>query len=249
MKQLSDEELILHLYGESPDQGGVERALEASPRLRERLDELRRVLAVVDDSLPVPEPGAAFSSRVWHRIKDDIEAPRRFWSFRISSPRWAWAGAMVVVMAVSFLAGRMLPTATEEDPILSAAARDRILLMAVSEHLERSQMLLIEVENVEGNGTVDLSGARSWAADLTTSNRLYRTAADRAGARDVAFVLEELERFMIELAHSPDEVSREDLESFRTRLADQNLLFKIRVLGSSLDHETRRDVQGGEKEI
>ena len=58
--------------------------------------------------------------------------------------------------------------------------RERVLLVAVGDHLERSQMVLIELANAGAHTGVDISYEQKAAEDLLESNRLYRqTAAAR----------------------------------------------------------------------
>ena len=47
-------------------------------------------------------------------------------------------------------------------------------MVAVGDHLDRAQMLLVEVMNQEAAGSVDVSQSKQLAQDLVQSNRLYR---------------------------------------------------------------------------
>jgi len=62
-----------------------------------------------------------------------------------------------------------------------------------------------------------------------TGSRLRVGSGDDAA---VAGVLDDLERVLIEIAHSPDEVSGPQLDDLRRDIEDRGLLFKVRVLGS-----------------
>ena len=123
--------------------------------------------------------------------------------------------------------------------------RERILLVAVGEHLERSQMVLIELKNATGNGSVDISAERDWAQELVPANRLYRQAAQRAGEPGVASVLDDLERVLVEIATSPDRLENTGLEELRQRIEAQGILFKVRVVGSQMrERELVREAKG-----
>jgi hypothetical protein len=116
-------------------------------------------------------------------------------------------------------------------------------LVAVGDHLQRSEMVLIELMNAEGNGTVDISAEQGWAEELVAANRLYRQTASRSGEAGVASVLEELERMLLEIAHSPSEVSSSELEAFRQRIEARGILFKVRVIGSQVREREKTFVQ------
>jgi hypothetical protein len=120
--------------------------------------------------------------------------------------------------------------------------RERILLVAVGDHLERSQMVLAELDNApEGKGKLDISGERQVAEDLLDDNRLYRLTARTTGDNSMASVLDDLERVLLEIAHSPSEISSEQLKDLRTQIESRGLLFKVRVLGSEArDAESHR---------
>jgi hypothetical protein len=154
---------------------------------------------------------------------------------------------MAMLLVVAFLTGRFWPrqetvAVIAEQP---APSPERILLVTVAGHLERSEMLLLELVNTEENGSFDLSLERELAGELSGESRLYRQAARNAGQADVALVLEQLERVLVELAHGPAETPSSELGELRLRLDEAGLLFKVRVVGSRLRQETRTQQRSG----
>ena len=113
-------------------------------------------------------------------------------------------------------------------------ARERILLLAVGEHLERSQVLLVELSNAGPGAELDVDAARETAEDLVTANRVYRASAQQAGDAGVASVLAELERVLVEVAHQGPDASAKELDRIRKRIEDRGLLFKVRVIESQV---------------
>ncbi len=225
MSEATEQDLVLYYYGEADHPDEIARQLEESPALLARYEELQAMLDSIAD-MEIPELSPSYGATTWARLRPQLEAPRRSWSWSV--PRWAWAGAMSMALITAFLIGRQWPA--QGPTTLAAADRERILLVSVAEHLEQSQMLLLEIVNTE-NGGLDQELGQGRAADLASLNRLYRQTAahgDRAGMVDV---LEELERFLVELSHSPPD---SDLGAFRTRLEKRDLLFRVRVLGSNL---------------
>jgi hypothetical protein len=237
MKPLEDDDLILYLYGESADPDAVRRQIESSDELRARCEALRLVLAAVD-AAPVPERGPSYGAKVWERLQPRLAGERRrgrllAFPWLPSRPRLAaagWAAAAMLLLAVGFTLGRLWPPAARPLP---AEARDRILLATVSAHLDRSERLLTEIANAPG--PADLAAERAWARDLLAANRLYRQSVRQAGRPRLAAVLDELEPFLLDLAHAPAEPPAEEIAALRERIADQSLLFKVRVAGNRLD--------------
>jgi hypothetical protein len=152
--------------------------------------------------------------------------------------RALWAAAAVLLLVLGFLAGRLWqprPGGPETAAApLPAEARERILVRTVAAHLESSERLLTEVTNTGTDGAADLSAERQWARDLLAANRLYRQSAERGGRPRLAALLDELEPFLLELAHSSGETGGEEIADLRSRLAEQALLFKVRVVSQRL---------------
>ena len=243
MTHLSEEQLILHYYGEEGDALAAELHLDECPECRSLYSSLQRVLNVVD-SLPLPERGAEYGSQVWERIEDRLPRRRRIPGIAWALPApWRWAAASCVfamLLAGAFLAGRLYPparpatTASAPVPPADPQTGERILLVAVGDYLERSQMVLIELANANPRVPLDISSEQERAADLVSESRLYRQTAAHTGDAAVAGVLDELDRVLMEIAHAPSRISPQDLEKLRQRLEAEGILFKIRVLGSNV---------------
>ncbi len=233
MRHLTQDELVLFYYHE---EGGVDRRraeehLQSCDLCRWGLAALTHALETVE-SLPIPERDANYGAEVWNRIRPRLaEKVERRWSFFLPLRTWAMAASVAALLVVAFWAGRFwqqrqIRTAAA----ISAPARERILMVAVGDHLERAQMLLVEVMNQEAEGSVDVSQTKQLAQDLVQSNRLYRQTALRDGEPGMANVLDELERVLLHISHSPNEISAEDLASLQHQIAAQGILFKVRVV-------------------
>jgi hypothetical protein len=118
--------------------------------------------------------------------------------------------------------------------------RDRILLVAVGDHLERSQMILVELMNATPGESLDISTQQRAAEDLVSENRLYRQAAKRDKDASVANLLDELERVLVDIAHEPSKLSGAELESVKQRIEAQGIVFKVRVVGSQIQQRKQR---------
>ena len=239
MRELHDDDLILHYYGESEDPEEILTLLASSPELSARYEALCRTLDTVAEADGVPERPESYGAEVWAKLQPRLQPSRSrllFWPARENRRELAgWLAAAVLLVAVGFLAGRFWPR--PEPAALSAEARERILTRTMAAHLERSERLLAEVANAEADGSVDLSAERRWAQDLLAANRLYRQITQRGGRPMLSSLLDDLEPFLLELAHSPSEMPAEDLADLRARIEEQALLFKMRIASQRLERK------------
>jgi hypothetical protein len=243
MNHLNEEQLILLYYGEEGDTLTAEQHLEECGQCRELYSSLQRVLNVVD-SLPVPERDAEYGREVWQRIQRQIPAGHGSRWAAWLRPQWRWAAAsaaFAALMVAAFIAGRSFPQGRKPAVQLAGATdlrpNQRVLMVAVGDYLERSQMVLIELANASPKGDLDISSEQERAGDLVSETRLYRQTAAHTGDTAMAGVLDELERVLLDITHSPSELSPEALDEFRTRLEAEGILFKIRVLGSNVRNQ------------
>jgi hypothetical protein len=231
-EHVGEEQLILHYYGESGDSGVIDRHMGECADCRAQYQNLQRVLNSVD-AAPVPERPADYAESVWQKVQPHIK--RSPWRGLLSPRRWAPAFAMAALVIAAFLAGRYSPRADRPATMATQTqVRERVLLVAVGDHLDRSKMVLIELANAPAKGDVDITGERIVAESLVEANRLYRQTALATGDAGVANVLDDLERVLLEIAHSPDRISATQFENLRKRIEDEGLLFKVRVIGSQI---------------
>jgi hypothetical protein len=249
VKHYSEDELTLYYYGEGRRRADVERHLAGCPVCATIYREIAGTLGMVA-APDVPERGDQYGLEVWQRIRyrlPDQEGPWFGQWFRWD--RLALAGAAAALVLIAFLAGRTSrqPTgappaaATETSNAADAThaasdARQRILITSVADHLDRSERVLTDIMNapITHAGGGDISTAQRWADDLLTTSRLYRQDAVDAGERSVATVLDDLERSLLEIVHSPSRISAADLEQIRRRIDAAALLFKVRVMSDEL---------------
>lgn len=251
MSHLTDEQLVDYHYasrdGSEAREPQVGVHLEECAECRANFAAFEQTLAAVD-AAPVPERGAAYGAEVWQKLEPRLGSrsghwPGFHWSAWFAPRRLVLVGAIAALLLVAFLAGRLtrtfgppagVPTGTDAAGAGAAQGRDRILLVAVGDHLERSQMVLVELVNSKPGGTLDISAEQHRAEDLVAANRLYRQTAQRAGETGVASVLDELERVLVEIANSPSKITSPQLAAIRKRIESRGILFKIRVIGTEV---------------
>jgi len=247
MNHPNEDQLVLYHYGEASDTNEVAEHLEVCESCRANYQALRRVLAAVE-TLPVPERTESYGAEVWRQVRPQLAKPAgpresSFWH-SFPWPRWAVAGAIGLLVLGAFLVGRFWPQPPTNPMIaqsqpLSAGARERVLLTEIGDHLERSQLALIELINSKTNGAVDITVEQVLARELTAVNRLFRRAAADAGEPGLASVLEELELVLVEVANGPARLSEDEFAALRERIDTDGLLFKVKVLGAQVRSRER----------
>jgi hypothetical protein len=148
--------------------------------------------------------------------------------------RLALAGAMAALLLGAFLAGRWSPRPAVAPGATASDVRERVLLVALGDYLERSEMVLVELVNAPEAGATNISLQQAAAEELVAENRLLRAAAGSAGETTLTGTLEELERVLLEIAHSPAEIGAPHLAEIRRRIEAEGILFKIRVLDAGV---------------
>jgi hypothetical protein len=228
---LGEEDLVLHYYGE-PGAPAVAEHLAACAACRAEWDALRTGLDAVRAS--AEEPDAPPVDAVWARLLPELTAARRprTWARHVLPPLAAAAALLLAIQLGRHRPGAPPPTPSAAPSTADARGRERILLVAVGDHLERTQMLLVELSNAPGERATDIGSEQQQAVELVSANRLYRQAAEQAGEPAVASLLDELERVLVEVARGPETLQPAALAQLQKRIESRGLLFKVRVLES-----------------
>lgn len=246
MNHMSEEQIILHYYGDADGEAEVERHLAACPACRAEFARVQQMLSQIEP-LEVPEQGPEFEGKTWLNVRDRLPEKRSGWLAWLVSPRrLALAGSMAVLLVAAFLAGHFWQRPQPPQPIAhnqTDVNPQRVVLVAVGNHLERSQMLLLEIMHNDDSGQINFSAEQQLARDLLDDNHLYRLSAQQAGDPQVARVLDELGRVLAEVANGPSEVSSGDLQQVRHTIQSEGLLFKVRVIQSEVNSKVRRPEQ------
>jgi hypothetical protein len=244
----ADEDLILYYYGEGPSTSlrpsrrrhAIERHLAECASCAATYRSISRTLAMVVTPEP-PERGDQYGLEVWQRIRHRLpEQDAPWWIVWLRWDRVALAAATAVLLVAAFAAGRAWPRQPAAPSAVPAVAgrepvpdaRQRILITSVADHLDRSERVLTDIMNASASN--DISTEQRWADDLLATSRLYRQDAEDAGEQSVAAVLDELERSLLEIVHSPSPISAADLDQIRRRIDAAALLFKVRVMSDEL---------------
>jgi hypothetical protein len=257
MKHPNENELIAYREGEPANGEEITRHLADCVNCRKELERIDAVLAALD-ALPVEDPGADYGQRVWQQIAPQLGEKWTGWRDSLlgirgvagwfAPRRWAAIGAVAVLVVAAFVAGRMTKHAVPgSDTTDAARVRERVLVVAVGEHLGRSEMVLVELSNAEPKDgkqqVVNIGAEQRRAEDLLQENRLYRQTALQEGDAALASTLDELERVLLDVANGPKEVSPVQLETLRKRIEARGILFKVRVVSKELRERQKSTVK------
>ncbi|HTD25090.1 MAG TPA: hypothetical protein VK738_20750 [Terriglobales bacterium] len=242
MNHLSEQQIILHYFGDAESEEEIRSHLAQCHACRTEFEGVQSLLGKIEPT-EVPEPPSFFEEKMWLNLRDRLPAKRSGFRQWLRAPKkWALAPIAVLLLAAAFMAGRFWP----RPPIVALKPNPQlVVLVAVGDHLERSQMLLVEIMNADTNAghALDVSDEQQQARDLLDANHLYRLSAQHVGDPQVAGVLDDLGRVLAEIANGPSELSPDELKEIRTRIQSQELLFKIKVIDSQVDSKVRRQEQ------
>ena len=99
---------------------------------------------------------------------------------------------------------------------------------------ERSQRVLTELVNFDTSSPAVLASDRESAADLVAAGRVYRRTADALGEAATSELLEDLERVLLDVANGSAEPTQGEIDNWRERIDQQDLVFRLRVVGAEL---------------
>jgi hypothetical protein len=250
-RHYSEDDLTLYYYGEGKRRGDIEHHVASCASCAAAYRDIASTLAMIATP-DVPERSDQYGLEVWQRIRhqlpeQEIGFNRFNWfkGFKGFYGFYGFAAAAAALILVAFFAGQRFQHSSENplnplNPLNSlnplnqqaAAASRRVLLTSVADHLDRTARVLTDVMNAPASS--DISAEQRWAEDLLATSRLYRQDAIDAGEVSVATVLDDLERNLVEIVHSPSQISAADLEQIRRRIDAAALLFKVRVMSEEL---------------
>jgi hypothetical protein len=234
MQHLTEEQLVSHYYHDG-DALAAGAHLAECATCRAEYDRLCAVLSLVDQ-MPVPDRGDTYADQVWTRLRWKLGGARR------RSRLYGSIAAIAAALALAFVGGILWHSRTQpaaapiavaqaKPPVPSAenTPKERLLLVVVSDHLDSSERMLLEVANADARQPLDMSSESRRAGELVSSNRIYRQTAARSGETRIAALLSDLEPVLIELSHAGSSLSADEVAALQKRIDAKGLLFKVRV--------------------
>jgi hypothetical protein len=266
MQHLNEEQLVEHYYHDDANPLAAEQHLRECAECRTQYASLNRILSLVTNA-EVPDRGEDYGTEVWNRLRWKLGRDRRkqgwqtfvaiaaalvlvflagrYWSHIADVPANSTAqvasnGAAgtpaQIATSITGTPAHSGAAAAHETP--NPGAQERLLLVVVSDHLDVSERMLLEVANADvKKGLGDNAALR--AEELVASNRIYRQTAARRGDARVASVLSDIEPILVELANAGPSLTQEQLEKLQKRIETKGLLFKVRVISAQVEDAER----------
>ncbi len=246
MKHFTEEELISYREGDAQHEQRISVHVAECAACRAELNRIDAVLKALNE-FSVPDPGRDYEQRIWRQIAPRLPQNRVPWRHSwLRARRLGAFGALAATVLAAFSLGRWVRphSAAVPDSLNAQQVRERVLVVAVGDHLDRSEMILVGLEHAQpaapGQKAINISAEQQRAEDLLQENRLYRQTAASEGDAGLASVLDELERVLVDIAHSPGEISPAQLQSIQKRIESRGILFKVRVIGKQLEQRPQR---------
>jgi hypothetical protein len=129
---------------------------------------------------------------------------------------------------------RNTPAPAAQTAAIASASKDRLLLVVVSDHLDSSERMLLEISNADAKHPLDVASQSKRAGELVASNRIYRQTATRRGEARIASLLSDLEPVLVELSHAGSTLSPDEIAALQKRIDSKGLLFKVRVVSAQV---------------
>jgi uncharacterized membrane protein YccC len=191
------------------------------------------------------ERGAEYGEQVWRAIAGSLPTysavlPRPWYR------RGLWLGlstasACAAMMAAAFYAGRIWEHRHHTHTVNAhhiaptpAAPPPRVVVVVLSDHLERSERLLVELKHAQASDTELALPLRDEARSLLPANRKARQDAAQSGDPALAAALDHLDELLNQLANQPGGLNATAIARLQDEMTHDGLLFKVRVLRSRI---------------
>jgi hypothetical protein len=246
MKHLSEEELLAQVYGEG-DIVAVKRHLDVCAECSNAYMALEGDLAEMKFAEP-PARDAGYGETVWQSLSGSLRA--------YESGTWIWlrgglwkglsfATACALVVASAFIGGRLWERKHSQDTAKFSAQSnqqqvshisqpERVVVVVLSDHLDRSERLLVELKHADGENTELVSPLRDEARSLLAANRICRKNAKPGDDPELPALLDRLDHLLQQLANQPGGLDGATLTRLQKDMNTDGLLFEVRVLRSRL---------------
>ena len=251
MNHLSPEELIEHVYAEGTPEAA--QHLEACAACAQAQRALEGDLAEVP-SPTAPEPDAAYEERLWYALSPQLVPYPRKRGLWLRPAFWrslSTASACIAFVAAAFYAGRFWEHRHKPHTMATSAAapaQKKIVVVLLSDQLDRSERLLVQLKHVSADDTEMLAPMRDEARSLLAASRECREEAEKTGEPDLTKALDHLEQFLTQLANQPGGLSATSISKLQDQMNAEGLLFEIRVLRTRLpdrQHFNQQHLKGG----
>jgi hypothetical protein len=243
MKHISEEELIEQYY--SRITSGAARHFEDCAECVVAYAELANDLDEMEFAEP-PARDASYGARVWESIAGSLpayEKRKRNWLGIGAMRGLSYAATCALLVVGAFYAGRIWeqkhqPTAARANPPQAQQPaghpQERVVVVVLSDHLDRSERLLVELKHADANSAETISPLRDQARGLLAANRICRQNATKIDDPALASALDRLDHVLGELASQPEGLNSAAITQLQNEMNAEGLLFEVRVLRSRI---------------
>jgi hypothetical protein len=258
MKHLSEEELIAQAYGEG-DMAAVKQHLEGCAECSNAYSGFESDLAEMKFREP-PDRDVLYGEKVWASLSGLLHS--------YESGKWKWlrgglwrglsyAAACALLVGCAFIGGRLwerkqaqinAKTSSQHKQRQVAHVPQPVLVVVLSDHLDRSEQLLVELKHADAESIETASPLRDEARSLLAANRICQKNARQQDDPALATALDRLDHLLEELANQPGGLNVATLVRLQNEANADGLLFEVRVLRSRLPNQhapTASHTKGG----
>jgi hypothetical protein len=255
MNHLSQEELI-ELYYFSDDGPEAARHLDTCPECARTYKALLADLAEMKAVDPPARP-ENYGEQVWNSISDQLPTYAGHLRTGFKQPwfrRPVWISLSVAVtctllVAAAFYGGRLWEHRNPPPPIAShpaPPAQQRVVVVVLSDHLDRSERLLVQLKHANADDTQLATPLRDEARSLLAANRKCRQEAKANGDPALTKALDHLNELLNGLANQPGGLNADAISKLQAEMNKDGLLFEVRVLRSRIpNRQTAVHLKGG----
>ena len=111
----------------------------------------------------------------------------------------------------------------------------RVVVVVLSDYLDRSERLLVELKHADADSTQMVSPLRDEARTLLAANRICRQDASKDHDPALDSALDRLDHLLDELANQPGGLNAASLARLQKEMDEDGLLFEVRVLRSRVE--------------
>lgn len=258
MHHLTEDELVALAYAED-ETDAIQQHLA---RCAECTTAYAAVCSDLDEMgfAAVPARDELHGKRVWESIADRLpqyQAPKRRW-FRTGMPGGLWGGlalgACAGLLVFGFVAGRLWER-KQGQPAQTIASnpaqhkqpahpQERVVVVVLSDHLDRTERLLMELKHADAGNAETVSPLRDEARTLLAANRICRKNTKRDDDPDLAAALDRLDHLLAALANQPAGLDSAGIAKLQDEMNSDGLLFEVRVLRSRQTASTAQTKEG-----
>jgi hypothetical protein len=248
MKHLSQEEMVEQYY----ETAGAEASRDLSRDLTRHLEECEECaaeFAAMESDLNalrpmgIPERGENYGEQMWARVASSLPAR----PLKRTRLRWwrglAYAAGVAVLVAAGFYGGTIYEQWHHHRMIVARGPKPappapppKVVVVILSDHLDRSERLLVELKHADADEADLLKPLPDEARNLLAANHVFRDDAAKAGDQELAVALDKLDTLLADVAEQRSGLSASAIARLQKEMTANGLLFEVRVLRAKDPH-------------